>query len=137
MLTVLDGVRVLSLAWQYPGPYCTLLLADMGAEVIIIERPDMGDPARLLPDFFKAINRNKKSLSLNLQSDKGRQICYKLVEGADVFLEGFRPGIAQKLGVDYESLKKLNPKLIYGSISGYGQDGPYAVSYTHLTLPTN
>jgi crotonobetainyl-CoA:carnitine CoA-transferase CaiB-like acyl-CoA transferase len=125
MLTLLDGVRVLSMAWQYPGPYCTLLLADMGAEVIVIERPDIGDPARLLPDFFQAINRNKKSLSLNLQSDKGREICYKLVERADVFLEGFRPGIAQKLGVHHEILRKLKPSLIYVSISGYGQDGPY------------
>jgi len=126
MLTLLDGVKILSMAWQYPGPYCTLLLADMGAEVIIVERPGVGDPGRILPDFFKALNRNKKSLSLNLQSDKGKGICYKLVEQADVFLEGFRPGVAQKLGIDYESLKKINPRLIYVSISGYGQDGPYA-----------
>jgi crotonobetainyl-CoA:carnitine CoA-transferase CaiB-like acyl-CoA transferase len=125
MLKLLDGVKVVSMAWQYPGPYCTLLLADMGAEVIVVERPGIGDPARLFPPFFQAINRNKKSLSLNLQSEKGREICCRLVEKADVFLEGFRPGVAQKLGVDYESLKRLKPDLIYISISGYGQNGQY------------
>jgi len=126
MFTLLKGVKVVSAAWMYPGPYCTMLLADMGAEVIIVERPGVGDLTRLDPFFFEAINRNKKSMTVNLQSEKGKEICHKLVQKSDVFLDGFRPGVAQKLGMDYPTLERLNPALIYVSISGYGQDGPYA-----------
>jgi crotonobetainyl-CoA:carnitine CoA-transferase CaiB-like acyl-CoA transferase len=126
MFTLLKGVKVVSSAWMYPGPYCTMLLADMGAEVIILERPKVGDLTRLDPYFFEAINRNKKSITVNLRSEKGREICYKLVQKSDVFLDGFRPGVAQRLGIDYATLEKLNPALVYISISGYGQDGPYA-----------
>ncbi len=121
----LQNVKILSLAWQYPGPYCTLLLADMGAEVIILERPGTGDPARLFPYFFKGLNRNKKSLTVDLQSVKGQEICRTLAKKMDVFTEGFRPGLAKRLGIDYDTIKKINPNIIYASISGYGQDGPY------------
>lgn len=125
MASPLAGVKVLSMAWMYPGPYCSMLLADMGAEVIVLERPGMGDPSRLIPSFFAAVNRNKKSITVNLATEKGSEICHGLAERFDVVTEGFRPGIAKRLGVDYKSLREINPRLIYASISGYGQDGPY------------
>ena len=112
-------------ALQYPGPYCSMLLADMGADVLKLERPGVGDPARQFPDFFISANRNKKSLTLDLKTPAGKEIFYRLVEGYDVFTEGSRPGVAARLGIDYETLRKINPRLIYCSISGYGQDGPY------------
>lgn len=121
----LDGLKVLSMAEQYPGPYATLLLADLGADVILIERPGMGDPARQFPSFFAALNRNKRSVAIDLKSDSGRDALKRLVETADIFLEGFRPGTMKRLGLDYESLSALNPRLIYASISGFGQEGPY------------
>jgi crotonobetainyl-CoA:carnitine CoA-transferase CaiB-like acyl-CoA transferase len=121
----LAGVKVLSMAWMLPGPYCSLLLADLGADVVVLERPGMGDPSRLDPYFFSSVNRNKRSITVNLQSEKGKEICYKLASWADVVTEGFRPGIAKRMGIDYDSLKRINPKIIYASISGYGQDGPY------------
>lgn len=113
-------------AHQYPGPYCSLLLADLGAEVIKIERPGNGDLARQAPHFFKSINGNKKSLTLDLKQAKAREILYRLVKVSDVFMEGFRPGVAVRIGIDYPALKKINPGLVYCSISGYGQDGPYS-----------
>lgn len=113
------------MAEQYPGPYSTLLLADLGADIILVERPDGGDPARLGGDHFNALSRNKRSITIDLRTEKGREICYRLAEHSDVFMEGFRPGVAKRLGVDYESIKKVNPRIIYCSISGYGQDGPY------------
>lgn len=125
MDSALAGVKVLSMAWQYPGPYCSMLLADMGANVIMLEPPGIGDPSRLMPCFFSAINRNKRSITLNLATEKGREVCHRLAQSSDVVTEGFRPGIAERLGVDYHSLKQVNPRLIYASISGYGQDGPY------------
>jgi len=121
----LEGVRVLSMAEQLPGPYCTMLLGDLGAEVILLERPGTGDPARMIPAFLSILGRNKKSITVNLKSEKGRDICYKLAETSDVFLEGFRPGVLTRLGTDYESIKRINPTIIYCSISGYGQGGPY------------
>lgn len=120
----LEGIRILESAHQYPGPYCSLLLADMGAEVIKVERPEVGDLARHAP-HFQSINGNKKSLTLDLKMPEARKILYRLVETADVFMEGFRPGVAARIGIDYPTLKNFNPRLVYCSISGYGQEGPY------------
>lgn len=125
MALPLEGIRVLESAHQYPGPYCSLLLADLGAEVIKVERPGVGDLARQLVHFFRSINGNKKSLTLDLKSTKARDVLYRLVKVSDVFMEGFRPGVAARIGIDYPTLKKINPGLIYCSISGYGQEGPY------------
>lgn len=125
MTLPLQGVLILDSAHQYPGPYCSMLLGDLGAEVIKVEQPGVGDPARRSPGFFKALNRNKKSVTLNLKKTAAQEILKRLVEGADVFTEGFRPGVAQRLGMDYQTLRAVNPRLIYCSISGYGQDGPY------------
>jgi crotonobetainyl-CoA:carnitine CoA-transferase CaiB-like acyl-CoA transferase len=121
----LEGIRILESAHQYPGPYCSLLLADLGAEVIKIERPGMGDLSRQSTHFFKSINGNKKSLTLDLKLPAARTILYRLVEHSDVFMDGFRPGAAGRIGIDYPTLRKINPRLIYCSISGYGQEGPY------------
>jgi CoA:oxalate CoA-transferase len=122
---VLAGVRVVDLTTLLPGPYCTQLLADLGAEVIKVERPDGGDPARtLVPATFAAVNRGKRSVTLDLRQDADRARLYALVRTADVFIEGFRPGVAARLGASYEQLAALNDRLIYCSLSGYGQSGP-------------
>lgn len=121
----LDGIRVVSLAEQYPGPYATLLMADLGAEVILVERPSGGDPARQFPDFHAALARNKKSVALDLKSEEGRTGLLELVRSADVLLEGFRPGTMGRLGFGYDAAAALNPRLVYVSISGFGQTGPY------------
>jgi crotonobetainyl-CoA:carnitine CoA-transferase CaiB-like acyl-CoA transferase len=102
-----------------------MLLGDLGAEIIKVERPDGGDPARFLPGFFRSINRNKKSLTLDLKRPEAGDILRRLVERSDVLTEGFRPGVAGRVGMDYETLRKINPRLVYCSISGYGQEGPY------------
>ncbi|MBW8049266.1 MAG: CoA transferase [Cytophagales bacterium] len=128
----LHGVRIVDLTRLLPGPMCTLHLADMGADVIKIEDTKMGDYARSIPpmqkknsSFFLAVNRNKRSVALDLAKEEGRQVFLKLSETADVIVESFRPGVVKKLGIDYETIKKVNPKIIYCSISGYGQTGPY------------
>jgi len=121
----LEGIRILELAHQYPGPYCSMLLADLGAEVLKVERPVGGDPARQLPSFFESINRNKKSLTLDLKAPAAREILHQLVQRTDVFMEGFRPVVAERMGMGYPALRQLNPRLVYCSISGYGQNGPY------------
>ena len=121
----LHGIKIVDLSIQIPGPYCSMILGDLGAEVIKIEQPGIGDFARALPHLFNGINRNKKSVILELKSPKGKEILYKLVAHADIVLEGFRPGVAKKLGIDYARLKGINPRIIYCSISGYGQNGPY------------
>jgi crotonobetainyl-CoA:carnitine CoA-transferase CaiB-like acyl-CoA transferase len=123
--SALDGITIVDLSIQIPGPYCSMMLADLGAEVIKIEQPGSGDFARVLPSLFNGINRNKKSMILELKSPKGKEILYKLVAQADIVLEGFRPGVAKKLDIDYATLTGINPRIIYCSISGYGQDGPY------------
>jgi crotonobetainyl-CoA:carnitine CoA-transferase CaiB-like acyl-CoA transferase len=125
MTFALNGIRILDSAHQYPGPYCSMLLGDLGAEIIKVERPVVGDPARFWPGFFGSINRNKKSITLDLKKSDAKDILYRLVERSDVFTEGFRPGVASRIGIDYDTLKEINPRLIYCSISGYGQDGPY------------
>jgi crotonobetainyl-CoA:carnitine CoA-transferase CaiB-like acyl-CoA transferase len=127
----LDGIRILSLAQQLPGPYCSLLLSDLGAEVILIEQIPRGDPARMAKAIFEQVNRGKRSVALDLKSERGREAFYRLVRTADAILEGFRPGVAERLGVDYSALKTLRPDLIYCSISGYGQDGPDRLASGH------
>ncbi|WP_458413496.1 CaiB/BaiF CoA transferase family protein [Schinkia sp. CFF1] len=129
----LESIRVLDLTRLLPGPYCTMLLADFGAEVIKIEEPNLGDYARWEEPkvgkdsaIFSSLNRNKKSVTLNLKSEKGKEIFVELVKTADVVVESFRPGVMDRLGLGYEKLKDLNPKLIYCAITGYGQTGPYA-----------
>jgi crotonobetainyl-CoA:carnitine CoA-transferase CaiB-like acyl-CoA transferase len=121
----LEGIRILDLSTQIPGPYCSMLLADLGAEVIKIENIDGGDQSRILPFLFNGINRNKKSISLDLKSSDAKKIFYKMAVKADVILEGFRPGVCKKLNINYEAIKEINPQIIYCSITGYGQDGPY------------
>jgi crotonobetainyl-CoA:carnitine CoA-transferase CaiB-like acyl-CoA transferase len=121
----LEGIRIVSLAEQYPGPYATLLLADLGAEVVLVERKQGGDPARQFPDFHAALNRNKKSVTLDIKADAGRAQLRDLVASADVLMEGFRPGTMARLGFGYEAMAALNPGLVYVSISGFGQTGPY------------
>lgn len=135
---MLEGIRVLDLTRLVPGPYCTLMLADYGAEVIKIEDTGAGDYIRDIPPFigsmgarYVALNRNKKSLSINLKSEKGKEIFLKLVESSDVVLESFRPGVMEKLGLGYETLKKYNESIILCRLSGYGQDGPYSQKPGH------
>ncbi|MGQ9825798.1 MAG: CaiB/BaiF CoA transferase family protein, partial [Desulfotomaculales bacterium] len=129
----LSGITVLDLTRLLPGPFCSLLLADFGAEVIKIEQPGAGDYMRWYPPLvgdtggmYLLLNRNKKSLTLDLSKPAGKEIFSRLARRADVILEGFRPGVARKLGIDYEALAGANPRIVYCSISGYGQDGPYA-----------
>ncbi len=121
----LDGIRIVCLAEQYPGPYATLLLADLGADVILVERPGSGDPARQFPGFHAALSRNKRSVVIDLKAEDGRRQLRDLVASADVLMEGFRPGTMERLGFGYAAVELLNPKLVYVSISGFGQSGPY------------
>jgi crotonobetainyl-CoA:carnitine CoA-transferase CaiB-like acyl-CoA transferase len=134
MASPLDGLSIVSMAEQYPGPYCTLLLADMGADVVLVERPGGGDPSRGpggMSDFFAALNRNKRSIAVDLKAQEGREACRRLIAKADVFLEGFRPGTMERLGLGYDALKETNPRLIYCSLSGFGQSGPYRLRPAH------
>lgn len=129
----LTDVRVLDLSRLLSGPFCTMLLADLGAEVIKVERPLLGDPARELGPrvgddsaYFISVNRGKKSITLDLASEEGRRIILELAPHFDVLVENFVPGTMDRLGLDYETVNKRNPRIIYASISGFGQDGPYA-----------
>jgi crotonobetainyl-CoA:carnitine CoA-transferase CaiB-like acyl-CoA transferase len=131
MRKALEGIRILDLAWMLPGPYATMILADLGAEIIKIEDTLQGDPTRWSPRHltsnnspFLTLNRGKKSLALDLKSSQGAEIFRKLVPTADVLLEGFRPGVMDRLGFSYAGLRASHNRLIYCSISGYGQDGP-------------
>ncbi len=137
----LAGVRVLDLTRVLSGPYCTALMADLGADVIKIEAPTHGDDARSLGPFrsgqsiyFSILNRGKRSAVLDLTVPGDRSILYHLVEEADVFIENFRPGVVERLGIDYSSLARRNPRLIYASISGFGQDGPWARRAAYDTI---
>lgn len=134
----LDGLRVVDLSVFLPGPYLSLTLADHGAEVIKVEQPGEGDPGRHIglsdgPStvFFRNLNRGKKSVVLDLKSPEGREKLFQLSDEADVFLEAFRPGVAERLGVDYATLSGRNPRLVYCSISAFGQDGPYRERPAH------
>jgi crotonobetainyl-CoA:carnitine CoA-transferase CaiB-like acyl-CoA transferase len=116
----LGQLKVLDLSRQLPGPFCSMLLADLGADVIVIAAPN--DPMGL---GIPLVSRNKRNMTLNLKEPEGKAIFRKLAADADVVLEGFRPGVTARLGIDYEQLRALNPRVIYCSLSGYGQDGPY------------
>ena len=122
----LAGIRILSLAEQYPGPYATMLLADLGADVILVERPAGGDPARRFPGLFAAFNRNKRSVALDLKSDGGHADFLRLVDSADVVIEGFRPGVMARLKIGAKQLRARRPGLVFVSISSQGQGGPSA-----------
>lgn len=128
----LSGVRVLDMTRVLAGPFCTMLLADLGATVIKVEEPERGDDSRGYPPFlrgastyFANLNRNKKSLVLDLKKKEAKDVLSALLKRADVLIENFKPGTMEKLGFGYEDVKRLNPKLVYASISGFGQYGPY------------
>lgn len=133
MADALQGTKVLELTRVSPGAFCTMMLADMGAEVLKIETPPSVSPGAgsgVSPSdakqaAFSYINRNKRSLGLNLKAPEGQQILHELAAEADVLVEGFRPGVMQRLGCGYDTLSQLNPRLVYCSLSGFGQDGPY------------
>src|SRR2546426_8967440 len=135
----LSGIRILDLTRLLPGAYASQMLADFGADVIKVEEPESGDYGRFMPPhnaggtslFFTAINRNKRSITLNLKTKEGRAIFLRLVRGADVVLESFRPGVMERLGLGYERLREVRPGIIYCAISGYGQDGPYRLRAGH------
>ena len=127
----LEGIRILDLSRLLPGPFCTLLLADLGAEVIKIEDVAGGDYIRAMAPFvggrgayFLALNPGKKSLAVNLKSARGLEVFFRLARTAQVIMESFRPGTVDRLGIGFEAVKSVNPGIVYGSISGYGQDGP-------------
>ncbi|MEM0075793.1 MAG: CaiB/BaiF CoA-transferase family protein [Conexivisphaerales archaeon] len=130
---LLKGVKVVDLTRALAGPFCTMMLADLGAEVVKVEPPPSGDEARLWgPPFlggestyFMSVNRNKRSIVLDLRNDVGKEVARRLLSLADVVVENFRPGTTKKLGIDYDTVKSYNPKVIYCSISGFGQTGPY------------
>jgi crotonobetainyl-CoA:carnitine CoA-transferase CaiB-like acyl-CoA transferase len=122
----LSGIRVLDLTRLLPGPVATLHLADMGADVIKIEDTQAGDYARAMSVLFRLVNRNKRAIRLDLKRPQGREIFLRLAKDAEVLVEGFRPGVMARLGLGYDDLAAINPRLVYCSITGYGQDGPYA-----------
>jgi crotonobetainyl-CoA:carnitine CoA-transferase CaiB-like acyl-CoA transferase len=134
----LDGIRVLDLTRLLPGGVCSMMLADLGADVVKIEDPNGGDYARWMPPlvndqsvYFRMNNRSKRSVVLNLKDERGQAVLRRLVERADVLIEGFRPGVLDRLGCGYMALKAVNPRLIYCALSGWGQDGPYAERSGH------
>ena len=132
----LEGIKILDLSRLAPGPFASMMLGDLGADVLLIEAPAEGkmaamavmgrgaDPERVAA--YNTLSRNKRSIVLNLREQEAREIFYKLADEADVVLEGFRPGVVKRLGVDYETLSKRNPRLVYCSLSGFGQTGPYS-----------
>ncbi len=136
-MSALEGVKVLDLTRLLPGGFCTLLLADFGADVLKVEDTGMGDYVRWAPPvyegaedsansaLFLALNRNKRSIRINLKEERGREVLLRLVKEYDVVIESFRPGVMDRLGVGYERLREENPRVIYCAITGYGQDGPY------------
>ncbi|GED33701.1 CoA transferase [Brevibacillus centrosporus] len=133
MQQALQHMRVIDLTQVLAGPYCTMVLGDLGADVIKVEKYPNGDDSRIMGPYFEEesysfmmANRNKRGIRLNIKEEAGREILYDLVRSADVLIENYRPGVTKKLGIDYETLRELNPGLIYCSISGYGQTGPYS-----------
>jgi crotonobetainyl-CoA:carnitine CoA-transferase CaiB-like acyl-CoA transferase len=127
---MLEGIRVIEIAPFYPGPFCTQILAEHGAEVIKVEPPS-GDPMRAKPEIFAAINRNKKSVVIDLKEKSGLRSFFKLVKNSDILVEGFRPGVARRLGIDYESVSGVNERIIYCSISGFGQTSELSTLAVH------
>jgi crotonobetainyl-CoA:carnitine CoA-transferase CaiB-like acyl-CoA transferase len=120
-MRALEGIKILDLSRLFPGPYCSMILADLGAEVLRIEDRRFAAEGPGMP----TVMRNKRHMTLNLKHPQAKDIFYRLARAADVILEGFRPGVTARLGIDYESLKKINEKMIYCSVTGYGQNGPY------------
>ena len=134
----LAGIRILDLTRLLPGAFCTMLLGDRGADVIKVEEPRTGDYMRRLPPLvdgqgvaFNSLNRNKRAITLNLKSEEGRELFMRLVATADVVVEGNRPGVMDRLGLGWETLRALRPRLVLCSITGYGQDGPFAQRAGH------
>lgn len=138
----LEGIRILDLSRMPPGLFTSMMLGDLGASVLKIDSlegssgggsasPAAPSEKERRENAFDSLNRNKKGIALNLKSDEGRQVFYRLCDTADVILEGFRPGVVQRLGVDYETIRKRNPRIVYCAISGYGQDGPYRLLPGH------
>jgi crotonobetainyl-CoA:carnitine CoA-transferase CaiB-like acyl-CoA transferase len=140
MMMPVEGIKILDLTRLAPGPYCTMILGDLGADILKVEEPglptgrraqqagsaDLSLPRGVSPESpYYALNRNKRSIALNLKTEEGREIFYKLAKKSDVLVEEMRPGVSNRLGIDYDSLKKINPRMIYCSITGYGQNGPY------------
>jgi len=136
----LEGLKVLDLTHGVAGPYCTMVLGDLGCDIVKIEKPERGDATRYMNvsdrfktripdvggDYFLAINRNKRSMCVELKTEEGRRVCEDLARWADIVVQNFRPGVTARLGLDYESLRKVNPKLIYANISAYGEGGVLA-----------
>jgi len=140
MTQPLNGIRIVEQGTFITGPCCAMMLADIGADVIKVESPETGDPYRnfrggLYSAHFQAYNRGKRSIGLNLKEPADKEVFRELIEQADVYIQNFRPGAASRMGADYQSLKAINPRLVYCSISGFGQDGPYAhrPSYDSVT----
>lgn len=125
----LEGLKVVDLTRMLPGPFGTMLLADLGADVIVVEQPSEPALGPRRKNFY--VDRNKRSLALNLKDERARKLLYRLVADADVFVEGFRPGVTERLKIDYPTLQRINPGLIYCSISGYGQEGPDRLRVGH------
>jgi crotonobetainyl-CoA:carnitine CoA-transferase CaiB-like acyl-CoA transferase len=148
MAKPLDGIKVLSFEVQIAGPYCAMMLADQGAEVIKVEQPGSGDPARGLAPrveneqgeqqsgYFLRFNRNKRSLTLNLKTEQGRHIFRELALKSDVLIENFRPGLLDELGLGYEELSEDHPGLVYASVTGFGMDG-YLGPYSNAPRTTS
>jgi len=134
----LKGIRILDLTQLYPGPLATMMLADLGADVVRLEHPSRPDIAHLLPPFigkesaaYLSLNRSKRSLALDIRKGEGRQVFFDLVRTADVVVEQFRPGVLDKIGIGYDQAIPFNPRIIYVSITGFGQDGPYRQKAGH------
>lgn len=135
MTTALEGIRVLDMTQAMAGPFCAMILADMGAEVIKVEPPGRGEMTRKMgfaaqkgddSAAFLAINRNKKSVTIDMKSEEGQRLYHELAKTADVIVENFRPGVTERLGMDFATIHAINPRLVYGSISGFGQTGPHS-----------
>ena len=140
-MSALEGIKVVDLSRLAPGPYASMLLGDLGADVLMVEAPpgtvqgSAGDPgsqeAQDRRRAFNPLSRNKRSITVNLKSEEGRAIVHDLAKDADVFLEGFRPGVTDRLGVGYQTIAEINPRIVYASLSGYGQTGPYVDMVGH------
>jgi len=134
----LTGIRILDLTQLYPGPLATMMLADMGADVVRLEHPSRPDNIHILPPFigeesaaYLTLNRSKRSLALDTGNEEGRKVFFDLVRTADVVMEQFRPGVLDKIGIGYEKAVQFNPRIIYVSITGFGQEGPYRQKAGH------
>jgi crotonobetainyl-CoA:carnitine CoA-transferase CaiB-like acyl-CoA transferase len=127
MTLALDGIKIMNMCWIGPGAFCTEMLSDLGADVIRISDVDPGKHSALPMMVFEAYPglRNCRTLGVNLKTEEGREVFRDLAKSADVMMEGFRPGVSKRLGIDYDTMKEINPRMVYVSLSGYGQDGPY------------